>query len=246
MCVVYRYEGESKKEVENETNNFSELLKKIEERKRQRAVASNKSILDQDRNNLEEPKKKKKKKLLKTEKTDESHIEDETASSEKINEQVLETAKVSTKKKKKKKKDIESDDLAIINKNKDLEEKDKNLTEENDKDTTEKEVPSQSNFIILGARSRKKQPEVKRVLPDWLAHPEVISADLNSGPTLEDMESILDTKLVEILRANDIVKLFPVQSSIIKWLHKCKMDRRLGWWPRDTCVSAPTGSGKYL
>lgn len=244
MYVVYRYEGESKEEVENETNNFSELLKKIEERKRQRAVASNKSTLDQDGDNLEEPKKKKKKKLLKAEKTDESHIEN--ASSEKISEQILETAKISTKRKKKKKKDIESDHPATIDKNIDLEEKDKNLTEENDKDTTEKEVPSQSNFIVLGARSRKKQREVKRVLPDWLAHPEVISADLNSGLTLEDMESVLDTKLVEILRTNGIVKLFPVQSSLIKWLHKCKMDRKLGWWPRDTCVSAPTGSGKYL
>lgn len=249
MYIVYRYEGESKKEIENETDHFSDLLKKIEERKRQRAVASNKSKLDEDGSNLEEPKKKKKKKLHKAEKGDESHIEDENASNEKIDEQIIETVKMSTKKKKKKKKDIESEHhSATIDKNINLEEKDDNLAEKtnDDKDATEKEISSQSNFIVLGARFRKKQRVVKRVLPDWLAHPEVISADLNSGPTLEELELVLDVKLMEALRTNGITKLFPVQSSVIKWLHKCKMDRKLGWWPRDTCVSAPTGSGEYL
>jgi len=184
--------------------------------------------------------------LLKPEKIDDSHIEDKKTNSEKIDEQIIEVPKVS--KKKKKKKDIENKNhSAAIDKNIDLEEKDKNSAEENnDKDITEKEIPSQSNFIVLGAKSRKKQIKVKRVLPDWLAYPEIISADLNSGASLEELKSVLDAKLIEVLRANGIVKLFPVQSSIIKWLHKCKMDRKLGWWPRDTCVSAPTGSGKYL
>ncbi|KYN18472.1 PREDICTED: ATP-dependent RNA helicase DDX51 [Trachymyrmex cornetzi] len=250
LFVINRYEGESKKEVENKTNHFSELLKKIEERKRQRAAASNKSTLNEDENNLEEPpKKKKKKKLLEAEKTNDLHIEDKIIGNEKINEQTIETAKVSTKKKKKKKKDIEDklDSVATDN-NIDLEEKDKDLAEENndDKDTTNKEISSQSNFIILGAKSRKKRREVKRVLPDWLAHPEIISADLNSGPPLEELESVLEAKLIEVLRANGIIKLFPVQSNIIKWLHKCNMDRKMGFWPKDTCVSAPTGSGKTL
>lgn len=243
MCIVYRYEGESKKEVENETNHLPELLKKIEQRKREREAASNKSVLE-DGNSLEKPKKKKK---LKAEKSNDSHIENENANSEKIDEQVIETTKIS-KKKKKKKKNIENDHSATINKNIDLEETDKKLVEESngDKDTSQKEASSQSNYIILGARARKKQREVKRVLPDWLAHPEVISADLSSGLILEELESILDAKLIEVLRTNGITKFFPVQSSIIKWLHKCKMDKKLGWWPRDTCVSAPTGSGKYL
>lgn len=195
---------------------------------------------------MEEPKKKRKKKLSKTEEADVSHVGDENASSEKINEHM---AEVSMKKKKKKRKDIEGEHHSTtIDTNIDLEEKDKNLVENNevDGDTTKKETSSQSNFIVLGARARKKQREVKRVLPDWLAHPEVISADLNSGPTLEELESILDAKLMEVLRTNGIVKLFPVQFSIIKWLHKCMTDRKQGWWPRDTCVSAPTGSGKYL
>ncbi|KAG5318761.1 DDX51 helicase, partial [Pseudoatta argentina] len=248
--IQLKYEDgyeETKKKVENKINHFSELLKRIEERKRQRAAANNKSLLNKDENNLEEPKKKKKKKLLEAEKTNDLYIEDEIVSSEKIDEQTIETTKVSTKKKKKKK-DIEDkvDSVATDN-DTDLEEKDKNLAEENnDKDTINKEIPSQSNFIILGAKSRKKQREVKRVLPDWLAHPEIISADLNSGPPLEELESVLEPKLIEVLRANGIIKLFPVQSNIIKWLHKCNMERKIGWWPKDTCVSAPTGSGKTL
>ncbi|KYN34502.1 putative ATP-dependent RNA helicase Dbp73D [Trachymyrmex septentrionalis] len=246
LFVINRYEDESKKEDESETNHFSELLKKIEERKRQRAAASNKSTLNKDENNLEEPKKKKKKKLLEAEKTNDLHIEDKIISNEKIDEQTIETAKVSTKKKKKKKNIEDKLDSVVIDNNIDLEEKDKNLTEENNDDTTNKEIPSQNNFIILGAKSRKKPREVKRVLPDWLAHPEIISADLNSGPPLEELESVLEAKLIEVLRANGIIKLFPVQSNIIKWLHKCNMDRKMGWWPRDTCVSAPTGSGKTL
>jgi len=250
MCIVYRYEDESKKEVENKTNHFSELLKRIEERKRQRAAVNNKSTLNKDENNLEEPKKKKKKKLLEAEKSNDLHTEDKIVSSEKIDEHTIETAKVSTKKKKKKKdiEDIDKLDSIATDNNIDLEEKDKNLAEENndDKDTANKETSLQSNFIILGAKSRKKQREVKRVLPDWLAHPEIISADLNSGPPLEELESVLEAKLIEILRANGIIKLFPVQSNIIKWLHQCNIDRKMGWWPRDTCVSAPTGSGKYL
>jgi len=66
MCIVYRYEDESKKEVENKTNHFSELLKRIEERKRQRAAVNNKSTLNKDENNLEEPKKKKKKEIARS------------------------------------------------------------------------------------------------------------------------------------------------------------------------------------
>ncbi|XP_018047568.1 PREDICTED: ATP-dependent RNA helicase DDX51 [Atta colombica] len=249
LFVINRYEDESKKEVENKTNHFSELLKRIEERKRQRAAVNNKSTLNKDENNLEEPKKKKKKKLLEAEKSNDLHTEDKIVSSEKIDEHTIEIAKVSTKKKKKKDiKDIDKFDSIATDNNIDLEEKDKNLAEENndDKDTTNKETSLQSNFIILGAKSRKKQREVKRVLPDWLAHPEIISADLNSGPPLEELESVLETKLIEILRANGIIKLFPVQSNIIKWLHQCNIDRKMGWWPRDTCVSAPTGSGKTL
>lgn len=244
IYFLFRYD-ESREEDENATNHLSELLKRIEERKRQRAAADNKSILDLDQNNLTKDKKKKKKTLLNTDETNDSNI-DKSDCNEKVSEQTTETVKTSTKKKKKKK-DIESEHV-IAHENEELEEKDKNPVngEEDNPNTAHilNEEPLENNFVVLGTKSRKKQREVKRVLPDWLAHPEVICADLNSGPSLEELNSVLDAKLIEVLRANGIVKLFPVQSSIIKWLHKCNMDRKFGRWLRDTCVSAPTGSGK--
>lgn len=121
-----------------------------------------------------------------------------------------------------------------------------NNVKSNDENTTRDELSSQSkDFMVLGAKSQKKLHVVKRVLPDWLTYPEVISADLNSGPDIEELHSILDQKLIKILKANGIVKLFPVQFSVIKWLHTCNKDRIIGWWLRDICVSAPTGSGKH-
>lgn len=252
LFVINRYEGESKEEVEDETNqtsqqfrkiseNLSKLLKTIEERKKQRAAEKNKSTLKGDENDLEQPKKKKKKHLQTAEKINDSHIEDKN---EEISESTTKIDKVSRKKKRK-----HSEDHSTIQENEKLDEIDDNLSNEEKNDDNEnrkeKKTP-QNSFTILGAKPQKKKREVKRVLPDWLVHPEIVSVDLNSGPSLEEFDSILEAKLIEILKANDIAKLFPVQSSVIKWLHKCSMDRKLGWWVRDTCVSAPTGSGKTL
>ncbi|KAL2730999.1 putative ATP-dependent RNA helicase Dbp73D [Vespula squamosa] len=117
-------------------------------------------------------------------------------------------------------------------------------------ETTEKKVEDDEttkiDFLVLGYKSSKKYREVKRVLPNWLTHPEIISADLNSGPKLDEVDFILDPQLIEILKANGIDKLFPVQASMLAWLSKFEEDRKLRWWPRDICVSAPTGSGKTL
>lgn len=247
MYILYRYEGESKEEVENGTNHLPELLKKIEERKKQRAAEENKSTLEVDKNNLKEPKRKKKKHLQDAKDINDSHIKDKNETNEEIIEQTTEMEKVSTKKRKKRKHSEIQDDSTTVQ---ETEEIDETLTNEKKSDDneniTEEKISQQNNFTILGAKPQKKKREVKRVLPGWLVRPEIISVDLNSGPSLEEFDSILDAKLIEILKANGIAKLFPVQSNVIKWLHKCNMDRKLGWWVRDTCVSAPTGSGKYL
>lgn len=235
------------------------MLKKIEERKKQK-LANNQSILENGvKSSLEELKKKRKKhknlsNTLDAESTNVSHFEDRNRIDENINELSPKVAKALAKKKKRKKKDSESKDDStaecLITKREKLEKRSEDIgndKEENDNENTAKEeLPLPNSFTVLGAKSHKKQRAVKRVLPDWLAHPRVICADLNSGPSLEELDSILDPKLIEILKANGIVKLFPVQYSVINWLHKCNIDRKMGWWLRDTCVSAPTGSGKYL
>lgn len=249
MFILYRYEGESKEEVENETSHLSELLKKIEERKKQRIAEKNKSTLEADKNNLKEPKKKKKKHLQDAKDINDSHIKDKNETNEEISERT-ELDKVWTKKKKKRKHIEIQDHSAVVQETEELEEIDETFTNgkksDDNENITEEKISKQNNFTILGAKPQKKKREVKRVLPSWLVHPEIVSVDLNSGPSLEEFDSILDAKLIEILKANGIAKLFPVQSNVIRWLHKCNMDRKLGWWVRDTCVSAPTGSGKYL
>ncbi|XP_014485624.1 PREDICTED: ATP-dependent RNA helicase DDX51 [Dinoponera quadriceps] len=256
LFIMNRYEGENKEEVKNDTDHLFNLLKMIEERKRQKSVLNNKTILeDVDKNNLEKPKKKRKKdknNLPEEEKVNDLHTENKSKDNEKINEQPSET-EVPIRRKKKKKRDIENGCYSSIEnsvaQNQKLGKETENSEDEegsNNENITKNEISSQDNFMILGAKPQKKQHAVKRVLPDWLANPEVISADLNSGPNIDELHSILDRKLIEILKTNGIVKLFPVQSNVIKWLHTCNKDRRIGWWLRDTCVSAPTGSGKTL
>lgn len=224
------------------------MLKRIEERKKQRAVEKNKSKLQEESNNLEEPKKKKRKHLQNAKEVNDSHIEDKNETSEEISEQTTEVGKASTKRKRKKSSKIQ-DHSTTVQETEELGEVEDNLANKkknDDQSITEEKKTQQNNFTVLGVKPQKKKREVKRVLPDWLVHPEIVSVDLNSGPSLEEFNSILDAKLIEILKANGITKLFPVQSNVMKWLHKCNMDRKLGWWVRDTCVSAPTGSGKCL
>lgn len=240
MCVLYRYKGESKEEIKDEEpDHLSRLLQKIEERKRQRAAASEESVSGAVKSDIDKPKKKKRK-LSDAKEFSDSH-ENTDNNNETVNEQITGTNKGLSKKEKKKK----NIDFGIVEEDKRVEETiDKNVAI--DTENNEQKLSDKKNFIILGAKTHKKQREVKRVLPDWLAHPEIVSADLKSGSSFEDLKSILDDKFVEVLKTKGIRKLFPVQSNIIKWLHKCSTDRKLGLWPRDTCISAPTGSGKCL
>ena len=203
---LHRYEGDEPVKSENKNNHLSELLKRIEERKKAKAAAATSD--NKNNENVEKcdeetkakaPRKKGKKRKL-SNKIDAGEVQEETENHETLNDS--EQVKVN-----------------------------------------EADKPQQE-FMILGSGTQRKRKVVKRVLPHWLAHPEIISADLTSGPSLDELGEQLDSKLIKILKSNGISKLFPVQSSIITWLLKCNRDRLMGWWPRDTCVSAPTGSGK--
>lgn len=95
----------------------------------------------------------------------------------------------------------------------------------------------------MGTKSKQKKHKAKRILLEWLSNPKLMSIDLNSGPTLEEMNLILDIKLITALRTYNFNKLFPVQANMLSWLLKCDKDRERKWWLRDACISAPTGSG---
>ncbi|XP_074115366.1 putative ATP-dependent RNA helicase Dbp73D [Cotesia typhae] len=207
LFEIKRYDEEL--ETADGYDHLSELLKKIEERKKQR-IDKNES----DKNEKEKPKKKRKKKSKKK-------IDDGTNDVSENNDNEIEK------------------DVSGTNNDKD----------DNNKEENEKNEDDKQDFMILGVNNSKKKTKVTRVLPKWLTHPEIISADLTSGPELDEecRDSLkLDEQLVKALEENGIKKLFPVQLSLIKWMLKCNENRSMGWWPRDTCVSAPTGSGKTL
>lgn len=258
MLYFGRYEGEKEVETKNEKKHLSELLKRIKERKQQRA-AKNESSVSREHKDVKEsdPKKRKRKKEI----VNECLVQDTSVDSNVI-ESNIETRNADQgrlhKKKKRKKKDIQN--VENNGESETIEAKDK-VVQDGSADNQEKgisnklvnsnnlqeQIPEKpSDFLVLGAKPKRKIREVKRVLPEWLASPQVISIDLNSGPSIEELNSVLDSKLVEALKANGISKLFPVQASMISWLLKGNLDRQQGWWLRDTCVSAPTGSGMHI
>lgn len=263
--MINRYKGDEE-EVKDEKDHLSELLLRIEERKRQRAAESKhaegtKQIEDEPAH------KKKKKEEHETDKQsiiekdvsvcdDANDNEDKAISlikSDEKSELKKGEQQKSRKKRRKKEKRKQSLSETISDDNKNLVnirgteiENQEDLALDDTK-TVEKTLSEQENtFMVLGSHAKKKKREVRRVLPDWLVHPKIFSTDLGSGPSLKKGYSMLNSQLVETLKANGIKKLFPVQHSMICWILKCYEDRKRGWWLRDTCVSAPTGSGKTL
>ncbi len=107
-----------------------------------------------------------------------------------------------------------------------------------------KETQSENStgFTKLGVFNEKGKSKVKRVLPKWLASPDIISVDLGDQQMpVEDMKQ-LNSMLKEILMSNGIKYFFPVQRQVIPHL----LDESIFNRPPDVCVSAPTGSGKTL
>lgn len=220
--VFFRYQGteDAVPDTTNSNNHLTDLFKKIELRKKRRSTATVENEVGANTENeifnASAPKKKRKKQKGK-----------ETESKETSQSEQGKTTK-----------DIpvtQNDDPTSP------------PEQESSKKTVEpkkKTALQKQDFLILGSDSRKKKPIVKRVLPDWLSKPELISADVNSGPPLSNFKSILDPKLLDILEKSGAKKLFPVQASTIPWILECDKHRKAGWWPQDVCISAPTGSGK--
>ncbi|KAK3913991.1 putative ATP-dependent RNA helicase Dbp73D [Frankliniella fusca] len=99
-------------------------------------------------------------------------------------------------------------------------------------------------FTVLGSDSLgTKKERVKAQLPYWLANPSVVSVDLKNLTVSVDDIPELNRDLVERLKQNGISHFFPVQHQVIPWLLEAQ-SKPPQFWPRDICVSAPTGSGK--
>lgn len=102
----------------------------------------------------------------------------------------------------------------------------------------------ESSFTILGEHAAKKKAKVQRVLPQWLANPDIVSVDFHEDQlAVHDLPGLHPT-LVEKLRQNGISHFFPVQRQVIPFL--LPSDDASFFRPNDVCVSAPTGSGKTL
>jgi len=102
-----------------------------------------------------------------------------------------------------------------------------------------------SDFTLIDTLGFKKNKKVKRVLPEWLAKPTIISVDLNHLEVPIDGIPELDAALVKKLRNKGCTHFFPVQKQLVPWIIRAQKHWEYRWL-RDACISAPTGSGKTL
>ncbi|XP_071334475.1 ATP-dependent RNA helicase DDX51 isoform X2 [Trachinotus anak] len=122
---------------------------------------------------------------------------------------------------------------------------------ENDppKQPTEK-TSAPTSFTVMGGFENKPVQKVHRVLPQWLAQPDVIHRDIKTNLVPVSDISGLCAALVKKLQNNGIHHFFPVQAEVIPAILESTQQGLLigrgGYKPRDICVSVPTGSGKTL
>ena len=104
----------------------------------------------------------------------------------------------------------------------------------------------ESSFDILGGRIKAEPTVVHRHMPDWIAHPHLVEADIRAHS-----KSIAEFSLPDVILKNlgsmGVSCLFPVQSHVVPHLIKATTVARVtGVAPNDLLVCAPTGCGKTL
>ncbi|XP_026780896.2 ATP-dependent RNA helicase DDX51 [Pangasianodon hypophthalmus] len=258
LFMINRYLGEEEESKSNGESRSKALLSKLQERakaREQQSLATKKESDVQDtktseqsgvgktKRKLEQQDKKQSKKKRK-----ESIREQDDADDTPVEHTDLGTSDQSRKKKKKKDKKGSGT------------QEEKQQTEATgaaDEPESQKSAdaqPEQSNtsssFHILGGFENKAVQKVQRVLPKWLAEPDMIERDVKSNLIpLVDVPGICPL-LRKKLEANGIQTFFPVQAEVIpavlESVNSGLLIGRGGYRPRDICVSAPTGSGKTL
>lgn len=112
------------------------------------------------------------------------------------------------------------------------------------------EVGVPAGVTVLGGFESKPVQKVSRVLPEWLAEPDVVHKDIRRHLVPVSDVAGLGPLIQKVLQKNQVHHLFPVQAEVIPAILAGAQQGVLtgpgGYRPRDICVSAPTGSGKTL
>ncbi|KAM4711604.1 ATP-dependent RNA helicase DDX51 [Anableps anableps] len=113
-----------------------------------------------------------------------------------------------------------------------------------------KDSSAATGFRVLSAFENRPVHKVKRVLPQWLAEPDVIHRDIKCNLVPISSAFGVSAQLLKKLETNGIQHFFPVQAEVIPAILEGAqyglLIGRGGYRPRDICVSSPTGSGKTL
>uniref|UniRef100_A0A3B3W1X2 ATP-dependent RNA helicase n=1 Tax=Poecilia latipinna TaxID=48699 RepID=A0A3B3W1X2_9TELE len=225
---LFRYLGDDEDGVISNVSHSQALLTKLQQKvkqKQRQSLAKQRERTDEEETEQQEVP---------------SETKDEKRSSEKHQQQ---------KKKKRKSTagvlldaDSNSSEPAGKKKRKGAEDK-KQTSQESDLSISKIRIPAiySTFFVFLQA---------KRVLPQWLAEPDVIHRDIKCNLVPVSSVSGVSAQLLRKLEANGIQHFFPVQAEVIPAIlegaqHGFLIGRG-GYRPRDLCVSAPTGSGKTL
>ncbi|KAG7508505.1 ATP-dependent RNA helicase DDX51 [Solea senegalensis] len=154
------------------------------------------------------------------------------------------------KKKKKKKKNEEETEEEDVNDGQNPAGGQGDTEQEEAAEAENEKTAAPAGFKVVGGFENRPVQKVHRVLPQWLAQPDVIHRDIkNNLVPISDLSGLCSA-LVKRLQENGIQHFFPVQAEVIPAIME-NMQRGLligrgGYKPRDICVSAPTGSGKTL
>lgn len=255
LFMINRYLGEEEDSESSRESRSRALLAKLQEQVKARERQSASNTADED----DEEQRKRKREEPETE-----GVQSENERKTDLTDEVASSAK---KKKKQKKSSTENESVNTGDKASDNE-KSVEIPEtsesglEDSKKTEESVAPqisqepkaedgsSQTTFHVLGGFEEKTVQKVKRVLPQWLAQPDVIQRDIkNNLIPISEVPGICPT-LLKKLEANGIQSFFPVQAEVIPAILESVSSGLLlgpgGYRPRDICVSAPTGSGKTL